>query len=79
MLLSVNCKTCDEKLENSYPVNDRIGLAQHLGDSIPLTCTECGANQNYHPDEFKAINNVPLRLKLFAIAMSVTVVGCSWA
>ncbi|NOQ75734.1 MAG: hypothetical protein GQ574_27250 [Crocinitomix sp.] len=74
MLLRTPCKSCNEPMEKAYPVHDRIAFAQKYGEQTLLTCHKCGADHQYFPDEFKAVNDVKVRSIAFASAIVLSII-----
>ena len=75
MLLYAKCKSCSERIEGKYLVKDRIGFAQDYGEDIMLTCTSCGADNEYFVDEFKARNNIKHYLIILYMAIGVSFIS----
>ena len=74
MKLLVNCKDCQAGIKLKYPVLDRAELARTMGDTIRLSCPQCGSKRTYGVNgvvarESKSISVLALALLLLGTGL----------
>ena len=74
MILQATCQSCQNKIEKTFVVGDRVGLAKDYGESQVFTCVACSSDHNYHVDELVAIRNTRRNYILLGIAVGLSLI-----